>query len=497
MKKLLFSALALLSLCSNAQTYPFTDDFESYASGVSLGTQNGFSSDMVVYSLHGENNTQGVAAEMNSLNTEDSIITPLIGTLTPYSAFTFYYRVVDVASYPAVATTWSAGDKIEVLGKQEGATGFTSFFTIDMTNHISSTNFKKMYFGLSNGSGVNGWLMLKVTRTSGDYFVDFDSISVTNVIPALTIKPTVSSPVCNGTSTGNIDVVVEGGVPPYTFAWSPSLPATQSQANIPAGTYSVTVTDNSGKTASKTIVVTEPEPVNVLTTVTNAACYGSNNGSIDVTVQSGVAPFSFMWSTGAQTEDLNALTAGTYVVSVMDANGCTASVMRTVLDPAAISVSETHTDVTTPGGNDGTITWTTSGGVTNYLFSFNGGNWVSASAFTGLSAGCYALRVKDNNNCLYDSAPVCLTDNVINGISDLRSEMVSVYPNPAVNSVTVKSTLNAGEISLTSSIGEVVVKQNLLSGEEKIDLTNVAQGSYVLNIKTGNGNIRRNISVVK
>jgi exopolysaccharide biosynthesis protein len=128
---------------------------------------------------------------------------------------------------------------------------------------------------------------------------------------------------CNGTSTGSIDLTVTGGTAPFTYVWSNGA-TTQDLTNIPAGTYNVTVTDADGCTQTLNgIVITEPAAIVLTETHVNANCNGTSTGSIDLTVTGGTAPFTYVWSNGATTQDLTNIPAGTYNVTVTDAGGCT------------------------------------------------------------------------------------------------------------------------------------------------------------------------------
>jgi len=96
-------------------------------------------------------------------------------------------------------------------------------------------------------------------------------------------------------------------------------------------------------------------------------CFGGSTGAIDLTVSGGTAPYSYLWSTGAISEDLSALVAGNYSVTVTDARGCTASQGVTIAQAAAaLAVGGTHVDVGCFGGSTGSIDLTVSGGTAPY-----------------------------------------------------------------------------------------------------------------------------------
>ncbi len=498
MKKVLLFAFALISICATAQVYPLADGFETYTDMTELGTQGGYNSDMTVYPSHGISLSKGVSARMNNSNTEDSLVSPLIGPLTPSSIFSVKYRIMESASYPGLPATLTTGDKIELLGRTAQSATYIPIATIDETNHNVTGNFKKVSFSLEAGTGMNVYFMIRVTRGStGDYFVDFDSLSVVDEIGGLIIKPSANNPVCHGGTDGNISLLIEGGIPPYTYGWSNTLNSVPSQSNLAAGTYSVTVWDNSGRSASTSITLTQSEPVTLTTTATNTLCNGSENGSINLTVHSGVAPFTYEWSNLAQTKDLSGLPAGIYNVVVRDIFNCSASTSQTVSEPVAIEVTETHTNLSEEGSNDASITVTATGGTWNYEYSLDGVEYSTSPSFNNLSEGCYTVRVKDSNNCRYTTTPICVSQ-LIAGFSELTDNNVLVYPNPASSYIRVRTqVVNSGEIFIANSAGVIVARRNITSNETMIDVSRLAVGKYILALKTERGNYKKHISIVR
>src|SRR5690606_9614774 len=116
---------------------------------------------------------------------------------------------------------------------------------------------------------------------------------------------------------------------------------TEDLADILAGTYTVTVTDANGCTATATAIVSEPSPVDFSIDVEDVLCYAESTGSIDVSnVSGGVSPYTYLWSNSATTQDLVNIPAGTYSVTVSDANGCSVSVNQSVSQPALLSISQ-------------------------------------------------------------------------------------------------------------------------------------------------------------
>ncbi|HZG01792.1 MAG TPA: fibronectin type III domain-containing protein, partial [Chitinophagales bacterium] len=184
------------------------------------------------------------------------------------------------------------------------------------------------------------------TATTNATVVDSSSSA-----PLLTA--TVTDAGC-GNANGAIDLIVTGGTNPYTFNWANGA-TTEDISGLASGAYSVTVTDASGATAEITQTITDAPAPTITTIAIDASC-GVNNGSVDVTLNGGTAPFTFAWSNGATTEDLTGLAAGTFDVTVTDANGCTATATSTITASGTCGTPAfVNSQVT---GTSATISWT-------------------------------------------------------------------------------------------------------------------------------------------
>ncbi len=134
---------------------------------------------------------------------------------------------------------------------------------------------------------------------------------------------------CFGDATGSIDVSVAGGTATYTYLWADG-PTTEDRSGLVAGPYSLMVTDANGCTAVVNVTIAEPALL-VANETHTPSCLGTPDGTIDVTVTGGTAPYTYLWGDGPTSEDRSGLAAGSYALTVTDANGCTAGVNVTIV----------------------------------------------------------------------------------------------------------------------------------------------------------------------
>ncbi len=278
---------------------------------------------------------------------------------------------------------------------------------------------------------------------------------------------------CRGASTGAIDITPSGGTTPYTYLWSNGS-TSEDLTNVPAGSYTVIVRDASNCSVNLTVSVNEPATVMTLSgTETNGTCAGSNNGSIDLTVVGGSAPYTYSWNTGATTEDVNSLAPGNYSVSVTDAVGCIKSIGFTISEPSPISVAETLSNVSCNGAGDGTINLTVGGGTAPYTYAWADDGSITSKDRAGLGPGNYTITVTDASGCTYVEA-FNITEPAI--LSSTATKLnVSCFGE------------STGSINLSINGGTTPYNFLWSNGALTEDLTNIAAGNYSVIITDANG----------
>jgi gliding motility-associated-like protein len=190
--------------------------------------------------------------------------------------------------------------------------------------------------------------------------------------------------------------------PAYTYAWSNSA-ITQDIASLAAGVYNVTITDPTGCTfTGGPYTVTAPAAPTATATPTNVACNGAATGSVTLTASGGTAAYSFLWNNGRTTQNNTGLAAGTYTVTVTDANGCTSTSSATITEPTALTSSTvTVTDATC--STAGAVDINVSGGTSGYTFNWSNG--ATSEDLSGLSAGAFSVTITDANGCSVTNGP--------------------------------------------------------------------------------------------
>jgi gliding motility-associated-like protein len=261
--------------------------------------------------------------------------------------------------------------------------------------------------GAHNTNQTAGSYSVTVTNTAnctaagGPYIVQEPALLVLNA-------PTLQQVSCFGGNNGSITANPAGGAGTYTYAWSNSG-TSQTISTLIAGSYDVVVTDINGCTVADTYIITQPAaPLSFgPPTLVHVLCNGAATGSITVVVDGGTAGYSYSWSHNNSLNSPTAtlLTAGNYIVTATDINGCSLSSTNVITQPAAITFgSSTVTDVSCFGGTDGTATVTPSGGVGTYTYTWN--NTPGTNPQTGLAAASYTVVVTDSNNCVASTTVV-------------------------------------------------------------------------------------------
>ncbi len=337
---------------------------------------------------------------------------------------------------------------------QASAAGGTGTLTFTWSNNQS-------------GSFIDGLAAATYTLTITDQ--NSCSVSVAYTVPANSGAITFGTPVittvaCNGDSTGTITAVASGGTGSLSFFWSYNNTNSATLANIPAGCYSVTVSDQNNCSASNTYCVNEPTAITIGNPVlTQVTC--SSGGSVTVNATGGTGTLTYVWSNGGSGTFIGNVQAGDYDLTVTDQNNCSATATFTVTTAtgAVAFGTSTITGITCFGGTNGSITATASGGTGP--ITFNWSNSVTGATNANLSDGCYSVTASDINGCSA-STTYCVTE---------PSEIIIDEP-----FITEANCDSGGTITVSASGGTGTLSFTWSNGQTGTFIDGLAAGPYIL-----------------
>lgn len=307
-----------------------------------------------------------------------------------------------------------------------------------------------------------------------------DDASVTlSESDAISLTTSSTDASCNGGSDGSASATANGGVAPFTYAWSNGA-TTASISGLSAGTYGVTVTDANGCTGEAGVTISEPTALSLSTSGTDVSCNGESDGSVSVTVSGGTAPYTYAWSNGATAASISGLSAGTYTITVTDANGCSASADVTVEEPSPLSLTYDGGDETCIGSADGFAVVNVSGGTAPYTYLWSNG--ATTATASGLSAGTYGVTVTDANGCVASNSTAVTI--ISNGITSCSAMVTSSY-NEGVDISTFGG--SDGSASVNVFGGTAPLSYTWSNGQSGATATGLNAGTYTVDITDANG----------
>ena len=342
-------------------------------------------------------------------------------------------------------------------------------------------------FTFAWSNGVTNQSLQLTDLTAGSYSVTItdtngcstEASATINEYPEMTASITPTPTTCGGSSDGTLDLEITNGQEPYTYAWDNGLPNQQDHSNVTSGTYSVTVTDFNGCTAEAQTTVDEPAEMTVNITAQDALCSnGDPSGTLIASVSNGVEDYTYEWNPTLpnQAAHNQSVAAGTYSLTVTDANGCTAEASATVDEPAEMTVTITPTDALCSGGDDsGSLEATVSNGQNPYTYDWSDGLANQATHTESVAAGTYNVTVTDLNGCTAEA------EATINEPSEMT---VSITPTDALCSGAENGSLVAEVVGGTPDYA--FSWSNALPNQAEHNQT-VAAGSYSLTVTDLNG----------
>ncbi|TND03488.1 MAG: Adhesin AidA-related [Bacteroidetes bacterium] len=280
---------------------------------------------------------------------------------------------------------------------------------------------------------------------------------------------------CNGGNNGNATISVNGGTAPYTYVWS-NAQTTGTATNLTAGTYTVSATDVNGCVASTSVTITEPNALAGNLISTDPSCFGQSNGTASISVNGGTTPYTYSWSPGGQTTPaVSGLSAGQYIVTTTDANGCVMSQTVTLTNPPVMIANTTVTNVGCYNACNGTATATVINGTGPYTYLWNDPSTQTTMTAGNLCAGSYSVTVTDFNGCTA-MAGATITQPAIFAASISQSSNVSC------------AGACDGSATATTTGGTAPYSFMWLPGNQSsASVNNMCAGTYTVNVTDANG----------
>ncbi|MEO1216698.1 MAG: gliding motility-associated C-terminal domain-containing protein [Bacteroidota bacterium] len=294
---------------------------------------------------------------------------------------------------------------------------------------------------------------------------------------AIQITASVTADVsCNGGNDGAVNALAIGGTGALTYTWNPGGSVGATYTNLTAGPYNVSVSDINGCTETATVNVQEPAPIqNTITITQGISCFGLADAAADITSTGGNGGFTYTWQSGTQVGTaVTDLPAGTHLVTITDALGCTNLDSVEIIPPSEIVTTVVGTDISCFGLTDGDVTAFPGGGTGTYTYVWNNSPALNTAMLTGLTAGFYEVIVTDGNNCM-DTASITL-------IEPTQIVLTGTGQNETCTDAN-------GEVSVTATggAGGYTYLWNSTPTQTAATATNLAAGTYRVVVSDQNG----------
>ncbi|MDN4163875.1 T9SS type A sorting domain-containing protein [Cytophagales bacterium LB-30] len=279
-------------------------------------------------------------------------------------------------------------------------------------------------------------------------------------------------PSCYEAHNGYLEVKARGGDGNYTYEWSTG-DTRESISDLPAGAYSVTVRGRGGCSVSQSFTLEEPETLSPeVVQITSPTCVGANDGILEIVAKGGTGPYTYLWATGEQGKRRQNLAAGTYALTIKDAQGC--EWVEEIALPEKPSITVEAVFVQPPscmGGNDGSIRISVQN-ARDPLIRWSGGQ-VGLTA-RGLAAGAHTVVVLDADGCTSEHT------FALDEPQEIRIDTQSLVHNSCYGGA-------EGEIHLTLSGGTAPYSYLWNNGANSATLSALKAGTYQVKVRDAKG----------
>lgn len=320
----------------------------------------------------------------------------------------------------------------------------------------------------------------QATQTASDLFAGIYQVTITgNNNCTASFSVTVGNPnapevtvipqdvLCFGETTGSAIASATGGTEPYSYSWNndPSN-ITDAAGDLAAGVYEITITDGANCVTVLSVTINQPTaPLYANTLGQNVLCFGGANGYAEATVVGGTGNYSYNWTNGETTSSISGLVAGTYTLTVTDANLCTTSTQVTISEPQEVlSASTNGQNVFCFGNISGFANANVNGGTAPYTYLWSNGS--TTQSISNLTANTYTVVITDANGCT------------------VNSEATITQPQSALS---VSAVVNGSAVNSTATGGTAPYTYLWSNGASTQNISGVAAGTYTVTVTDANG----------
>lgn len=324
-----------------------------------------------------------------------------------------------------------------------------------------------------------------------------------NIAPAITCPGNMVLPTCEPVAdfvaieatdncATNLDIDQTSGLPSgFTF---------------PVGiTNQVFVVDDGHGNSSTCSFTVEVLPaITIAIDADGVTCFGEADAKLFANVTGGNADYSYSWSNGATTQSISDLGPGQYTVVVTDMDGCESAASATVTEATPVVSTPISITPETVGQQNGAIEVDVTGGNQPYSYEWTAPNGEVISDqqdVSGLAAGNYALEITDANGC------VSLHYFTVQSVSSINQRQleksINLFPNPTSGNVTIAFDeiealeANIAVYDLTGKLVADFVNANIASGQYRLEVSNHAEGLYLVRIMIENQVVTKRVIVQK
>lgn len=331
------------------------------------------------------------------------------------------------------------------------------------------------------------------------------TLKVDTIVGGISINQSVTNLSCFNDSSGRISITsASGGVAPYFYNFnSGAYDTIHTFTGLSAGVFTIGVKDINNCSILDTITISEPEKLDISTTIQSLSCQNSNDGIITLAGNGGISPYLYSLNNSAYMPEpvFDSLIAGNYLITVMDKNECVTSTNVTVSQPQKLELYKTVLNASCPDSSNGSILLSGKGGTAPYLYKLGDDFYSTDSMFSSLAAGTYAIAIKDKKGCsilntavLSDKSDKCSSSG--NGNNGIK---ISIFPNPgiyefalAINNPAPNKTIF---VTVFNLYGVLVYAANVTHSATLHFGHNFAPGTYIVHIQDNDA--IKNIKIVK